>query len=101
MRISDWSSDVCSSDLPHRGPARSGSLSALPIAAAYELLANDPPRSAQHEIGQRLHTHGQLTFDCIDADAQMLGGLPCVQSLDLPQQDDLLDRKSTRLNSRH
>src|SRR3546814_6110044 len=45
MRISDWSSDVCSSDLPHRlpAPALRAGLAARPAAAGLDRSADDPP----------------------------------------------------------
>src|SRR3546814_7030927 len=43
MRISDWSSDVCSSDLPRRSPRRDGGLARPVVEAAARLFA-DPAR---------------------------------------------------------
>src|SRR3546814_14069145 len=46
MRISDWSSDVCSSDLEDSGSARFGAERAQAINAARRALANDPRNAA-------------------------------------------------------
>src|SRR3546814_15537710 len=48
MRISDWSSDVCSSDLPSAGGCRAGSSAVLPAVQTAVLGA------AGDEAGQRL-----------------------------------------------
>src|SRR3546814_9174283 len=39
MRISDWSSDVCSSDLRHAGQAWEGRLDGQPVASLGDLCA--------------------------------------------------------------
>src|SRR3546814_3519639 len=57
MRISDWSSDVCSSDLrPAQDPGRTGAR-ALPVAAhgtAAAVAGDDPqPLSANHPAASR------------------------------------------------
>src|SRR3546814_17705556 len=44
MRISDWSSDVCSSDLAHRPPARSR----RPPPASIRASSEPPHRDPQH-----------------------------------------------------
>src|SRR3546814_11436370 len=46
MRISDWSSDVCSSDLEDSGSARFGAERAQAINAARRALAIDPRNAA-------------------------------------------------------
>src|SRR3546814_10186763 len=50
MRISDWSSDVCSSDLDRRGP-----LTALVLLAGYSLLALSTLDWGAAQLGQVEH----------------------------------------------
>src|SRR3546814_7119533 len=83
MRISDWSSDVCSSDLrrrrrlvqPHR---------IAPVGDALE-------QEIAVEFGQRRRAHAPLGID--EFDAQPLDRVAAVAAQE--------DRKSTRLNSSH
>src|SRR3546814_20810118 len=51
MRISDWSSDVCSSDLEPRG-CIVGAEHALELKGAHALLAGGHELSGQHPLGQ-------------------------------------------------
>src|SRR3546814_20582484 len=56
MRISDWSSDVCSSDLAHRAPCRSGvgfDVLQVLMAIAGRVLTDviSDFRSAGHRLG--------------------------------------------------
>src|SRR3546814_17768441 len=70
MRISDWSSDVCSSDLWTRPdiPARE-------ISALRENPALSPPRL--HRAGQPLrHRHGVVPADAAVGDALPVGQVP-------------------------
>src|SRR3546814_2237173 len=105
LRISDWSSDVCSSDLQHRHPAAEHQLLGenhdqdcgandeadrgdrelrLPV----ELVkASFPPVPAQAEQRKR---KGQTHVDAVENDQQ-------ANRATRHQQD----RKSTRLNSSH
>src|SRR3546814_10601222 len=96
MRISDWSSDVCSSDLQPT-PAR---LEADDIFAAPERKLAEPDlsgpleRLAQHDerfLGEIVGGHHEI-------------GLFVIEHVDLVRVDELRqleDRKSTRLNSSH
>src|SRR3546814_11551511 len=53
MRISDWSSDVCSSDLiPRRGLLSSALLMALAPAVSAQVAAPDPQDSQEQQSGQ-------------------------------------------------
>src|SRR3546814_8662614 len=102
MRISDWSSDVCSSDLPKR-------IMASKVLAKAGVQVEDFIGGIV-ELGDRL---GPLVWQFdrgtkIDADdfAAFLGLLPKKAGgralrhvLDVRDPD--LDRKSTRLNSSH
>src|SRR3546814_3651093 len=91
MRISDWSSDVCSSDL-HRPPT----LGHSPVDAAHE---SDIRGSHQPLLPKQLESPGSLAGH----DRAPVGPLP---SPPLPDADRRVpprrpDRKSTRLNSSH
>src|SRR3546814_6842074 len=51
MRISDWSSDVCSSDLEQLGPGRRAGHLAAGADSAAVLDLRPPDRRAQHQAG--------------------------------------------------
>src|SRR3546814_1351487 len=97
MRISDWSSDVCSSDLLSGDyPVRTGACSPAGPAGARRLscmgFAINPmaerPRSA------RIIVAGQ--------DQPRMQAMAIHDLADARQQDEArIDRKSTRLNSSH
>src|SRR3546814_2008403 len=108
MRISDWSSDVCSSDLT----SRSGLV--ISQTALDYLLANIPSLLAAHAAGlprerllKQLPGCGQAAMDAalgrllgrgviIERGSQLM--LPRPASTAIPCS---ADRKSTRLNSSH
>src|SRR3546814_6659418 len=105
MRISDWSSDVCSSDLRAKG---------LPLASHDDATAEHVAEAAAdgmvvaefpttHEAAELSRRHGMKV---------MMGGPNVVRggshsgnisakSLAEKGQLDIIDRKSTRLNSSH
>src|SRR3546814_8258723 len=110
MRISDWSSDVCSSDLLplHRSAARVEPLvGAVLVLLAGEHLAAGVGGFLRRDAifdGGAAHHLLHLLFHLVaaarhvghvDVD-QLIGALP-LAGLEL----NLLDRKSTRLNSSH
>src|SRR3546814_9631781 len=116
MRISDWSSDVCSSDLFAQQRLHSGDLAAKADpreAQALEVLERD--RLALHHLAGRDPRDASLEQDRIEARARRAvdrTGRPGVGVNRL--EDSLLrtptpalqfrpaaDRKSTRLNSSH
>src|SRR3546814_1932820 len=86
MRISDWSSDVCSSDLPaiaSRNSAQSATVRAIGPCTASGLKARDvTPRGTRPAVGRSPTTPQK--------DAGMRSEPPMSE-----------DRKSTRLNSSH
>src|SRR3546814_1541107 len=112
MRISDWSSDVCSSDLPP------GALSALgfadchlfPLASCLVGLAEVDPSffsscffsRCAPILGEPVLSVGLLSLepDCsVPSEDLLSGGFSrCAPILD---EFILSDRKSTRLNSSH
>src|SRR3546814_6649157 len=108
MRISDWSSDVCSSDLPLAGTAarRNRGRGTPPRRPAAERMAVTPPaarraghRRSRHGVGQGGATHRAAPIfhrpDFPDPDPA--GARPRAPLSLHPQPRP--DRKSTRLNS--
>src|SRR3546814_5772554 len=109
MRISDWSSDVCSSDLPaqafarHAGEEPRHALAAFQIepqsrlqavrragvADASDAVAEGIVAAAIDRRRQRLHRHAVAAEEAV---AEVAGVFLVRQAL---------DRKSTRLNSSH
>src|SRR3546814_3927563 len=110
MRISDWSSDVCSSDLRLRHLPQVQAMSGQPIRIGLDLelthLATDAGnfRNARHalqfvleeEILQRAQFINIVTVMSID---QRIFEYPADTRCIRPQCRE--DRKSTRLNSSH
>src|SRR3546814_4700624 len=116
MRISDWSSDVCSSDLVRVGPRQ-------PHAAAHD-RGEDIEKGEPHGFGEG-EICVEITFEMIvedAADAAMHLAVGDVEILVRPLPEawimigivrvarglhrgveigGILDRKSTRLNSSH
>src|SRR3546814_8676482 len=103
MRISDWSSDVCSSDL-----ARANLLPAVnaEIGAAYDETRATRNMSSRSRDGSRGTWGLVLTQPLYDwsrwqrYEQSKLGVADAELQLQQAYQD-LLDRKSTRLNSSH
>src|SRR3546814_7146713 len=101
MRISDWSSDVCSSDLQPRRlpPARDRAAEIVPHAAFHQqgaetgaLRFGDLPLAAAFGPGQ-----AELPIP----DSVVVLGPGDIDAPRIGRQRALLDRKSTRLNSSH
>src|SRR3546814_3601317 len=108
MRISDWSSDVCSSDLPTRGHAGVGGVDDHRDAMRAEMF----PDAVRHLGGEPL-LHLQAAGKAVQH-ARQLGYAdhPVARKIgDMRLADDRRqvmlavrlegDRKSTRLNSSH
>src|SRR3546814_4870817 len=105
MRISDWSSDVCSSDLQRRAGAL--------VDHHYVRRRADLPAVAVVEVAQRLLVHEvDRVAEGLEARLQTEGGgrraVVLTDGVVLEQRaftvlaaDDEADRKSTRLNSSH
>src|SRR3546814_5985661 len=103
MRISDWSSDVCSSDLYYE------SIDLIDAFHPQTILAwgmNDAPLTIPHGAPVRLRVERQLGYK----HAKYVTGIEAVASLAGIGQGkggywedwvDYEDRKSTRLNSSH
>src|SRR3546814_3829315 len=91
MRISDWSSDVCSTDLQAQEDAPQRALAAAAFADQAERLA--APDGQVDAVG-RLHQDARIAGHAAPEAA------PRVVVLDQrPGFDERRDRKSTRLNS--
>src|SRR3546814_2468381 len=105
MRISDWSSDVCSSDLRlvgqgieqrlHQSPIRVHSEQAEPEAAAELQDGAAVPSPAGCPVGR-----GEGEVDPL-AHGEAIDALQQQGEAEAAFQLDDEDRKSTRLNSRH
>src|SRR3546814_7955938 len=99
MRISDWSSDVCSSDLlavcsSGKKLGTASSISATRKATIDVIFQRGKSSIlVVRRLGATRRDRRQRGFDDLDLDA---GG-----DLDLDDQILDLDRKSTRLNSSH
>src|SRR3546814_4377382 len=105
MRISDWSSDVCSSDLPHRHYRARQLLAAYPFVDREKLLGGFRYGDCQEDdarmtltvvaAGQRagvVCANRVAATRFIEADGEVCGA---------EVEDRVRDRKSTRLNSSH
>src|SRR3546814_6605318 len=116
MRISDWSSDVCSSDLP--SPLQGSGLFPPPFALSLSKGRSFFGRCKKEEqCFDRLSTNGlyscaasEFLGDAEPDDARVEGedvrGQTAVVAVqegigDRRRVEDILDRKSTRLNSSH
>src|SRR3546814_1079951 len=125
MRISDWSSDVCSSDLA-MGQVSLGEILASPNEAAFfavnservDLLIVDADCRPLHAVEMQGQGHHQsdntAARDAVKREALRRAGIGYIEvvSGDTPAEvramvrklvgrAEFLDRKSTRLNSSH
>src|SRR3546814_2631541 len=92
MRISDWSSDVCSSDLQSRIP-EAVVIGPLPVIFEFRLVARLVVRGVEiMRAGRQARLHDrQVLIGKGEVDDMRRAGLA----------DERRDRKSTRLNSSH
>src|SRR3546814_1348038 len=116
MRISDWSSDVCSSDLPAgartspaavaaHGPRRyNGAFPALPSASGHRSMIprySRPEMTAIWEPENKFRIWFEIEAHACDAQAE-LGVIPKAAAKAVWERGAFeVDRKSTRLNSSH
>src|SRR3546814_8826908 len=91
MRISDWSSDVCSSDLLHRGRLRCAATMAVIAATLAVMVTTACIKTTGMRLGQ-----GWPGDQGQDVCAAMEKTQHCFHFFPRRQ-----DRKSTRLNSSH
>src|SRR3546814_20021035 len=97
MRISDWSSDVCSSDLPLSGAGAGrygGRFNARGRSALYTALSPDAAIREANQIGYLQPTtlvayHADIApvFDAADADALRAVGMTLAALADPPWRD--------------
>src|SRR3546814_6377481 len=97
MRISDWSSDVCSSDLGEG--LKAGSVVWRRLAEAQDAAV------AEHPERDRFQVHAAVDLDH-EVQVRPAAGAAVAGQADRPAAPDLLarlhqDRQSTRLNSSH
>src|SRR3546814_4517076 len=108
MRISDWSSDVCSSDLRHcRRHAARSARGRISRHLRRSIMNPGAPQSASARRASAtalkpLLTHVELTWHEKKIEHWIRFGHPAhEQILDRRRRIVSLDRKSTRLNSSH
>src|SRR3546814_1309712 len=112
MRISDWSSDVCSSDLPVEAALDDDLNTPAAIAELHELTsrlnrANDAEKPGLAAALRRAGAFLGLLQD--EPDRWLQGARPAagapspaeIEDLIVRRRDARRDRKSTRLNSSH
>src|SRR3546814_9783276 len=101
MRISDWSSDVCSSDLAEQRDAGRG---LRPLVHADRVTAHDMPKLVREYALHLVGAVGRLDQPAVDIDV-LAASHEGVDAAVAEQMDAHLprtqDRKSTRLNSSH
>src|SRR3546814_5660251 len=103
MRISDWSSDVCSSDVKTRGlrpvmeTLRDAGFSSAQAYGSLELRA----AAAYMTLSQNLDVMDDLNMAMLQQGTATEAAERSMDSLSAQWQRFLKDRKSTRLNSSH
>src|SRR3546814_1774004 len=100
MRISDWISDVCSSDLPSDRLARARYLiEAGQVESALAEVRRLPgaPRADRWITAAQHYVDSRRALDVIETAAILGQGGPAVPTIGAAAPD----RKSTRLNSSH
>src|SRR3546814_8379262 len=117
MRISDWSSDVCSSDLDPRQRVDTTYFLDGALEADDRIEAQQRNRDARviqvdgsvddallHRFGQSFHIDFQADRECrdrADGGTDDFVHAQLISPLDLIAERVVADRKSTRLNSSH
>src|SRR3546814_10811420 len=116
MRISDWSSDVCSSDLFGKSAMRAAGILTVGVAAlaagqqlttGWNVMAMDVPAAWATTAVQDMTELRQIQQKAILSLETAHLSLEAAQQLEsdsvtvLKDAKHLLDRKSTRLNSSH
>src|SRR3546814_3968170 len=98
MRISDWSSDVCSSDLPGlecHDQARRAETALQPVLLVQRLLQRAEPVVLRHRLDRLDHTALQLNGK------QQAGPYRPAIDADRASAADAVRSEGTRLNSSH
>src|SRR3546814_7681606 len=119
MRISDWSSDVCSSDLPHRYGQKSGDrveIERRPVdrVAAFSNISLQQLRHSANRFVDVAHPHcrqlGHRVAEMRKFQVEYMGSAFAIikellrngdQQRGLGALQRKIDRKSTRLNYSH
>src|SRR3546814_10333182 len=105
MRISDWSSDVCSSDLLRADLEGRGVHADVLKFCRAELLADDYFHAVQEavkSVADKMRSRTGLTDDGASLVDRALGGEPPLLAINARTTgSQRRDRKSTRLNSSH
>src|SRR3546814_3595421 len=98
MRISDWSSDVCSSDLGYVAIDREPEAASKTFEYAYDdwTIARMAEKMGRKDIADRFYKRAGYLRNSFDAKTGWLRARKTDGSFRTP-----LDRKSTRLNSSH
>src|SRR3546814_124415 len=97
MRISDWSSDVCSSDLMDRAHTGQRQIQDQPVNTVVELAGNDAGTRLRQCLRQRLgpvtDLDGTVAVDTVNDHDPIIrtcgqggGNLACVRAHQLPAQ---------------
>src|SRR3546814_4472748 len=97
MRISDWSSDVCSSDL---GEYESY-LAIFPGEALYRMYEEFGPRLLEYNVRAFLQATGKVNRGIRDTLRDEPHHFMAYNNGISVTVDEITDRKSTRLNSSH
>src|SRR3546814_5584817 len=100
MRISDWSSDVCSSDLVPDGDPKAEQAMLLKIAS--QPVSGESTYSTGADVSrfQRSSVPGKAESGA-QSMADAAGGIPVGKAVITGPVVRVADRKSTRLNSSH
>src|SRR3546814_10463466 len=104
MRISDWSSDVCSSDLlPRQGAPQSGQGSRGPRSRAPREDQHLSPQKAKHPIMKLTIERAALlkSLTHVQSVVERRNTIPILSNVLIEADGEALDRNSTRLNSSH
>src|SRR3546814_10205521 len=105
MRISDWSSDVCSSDLikvaraPGCRMAESGNLQCFPAQETMDLMRDAPLAEQARAQEGDIHADQACETD-LKEEGKIVRHIVTLQ-VDVAESEGKEDRKSTRLNSSH
>src|SRR3546814_3649602 len=103
MRISDWSSDVCSSDLPHGASSLWvwGSWRSKELASAdFSVHVTPDTHVAAGTLTRGIEGFRQSHLEALQT-ADLVRTSTHIAGASLTHYADVEDRKSTRLNSSH
>src|SRR3546814_7195734 len=100
MRISDWSSDVCSSDLQHMPFGHPGLRDRMSRDPVYQGL-QQAPRVLEVAWRQTVHELDRAQQERVALQRRHRARLRALGLAPEDRAPDVADRKSTRLNSSH